>query len=283
MRLPAAFFRLAWYVFIVLTVSLASAGTRDPDTPDEKYVEFGKKFENVQVFKGVIDIQIVDKDNAIFTEQYGSCVIIKPHWVLTAAHMVTDDGKEVKAVSVIKDGKEYNLPYFIRHPEHDLNDDTKNDIALCYSEQEIPCKFYPELYRQADERNKLSTIAGYGWHGTFETGMTDLDGKKRGGHNRIDDVQENHLLCLPTKGPDKRPLEFLITQGDSGGGLFIGNKLAGINSLLFVPDGVPDGTYTDIAAFTRISLVADWIDAEIEKYERRITGKITLAPDVNKK
>ena len=80
MRLPAAFFRLAWYVFIVLTVSLASAGTRDPDTPDEKYVEFGKKFENVQVFKGVIDIQIVDKDNAIFTEQYGSCVIIKPRF-----------------------------------------------------------------------------------------------------------------------------------------------------------------------------------------------------------
>ena len=82
---------------------------------------------------------------------------------------------------------------------------------------------------------------------------------------------------------DKFPLEFMIAPGDSGGGMFIGNKLAGINSFLMAADKKPDGTYGDEAAFTRISLYVDWIAEQIEKHERFILGQTTLAPDVMEK
>ena len=32
-------------IFIALVRSISIAGTIDPDTPDEKYLEFGKKFD----------------------------------------------------------------------------------------------------------------------------------------------------------------------------------------------------------------------------------------------
>jgi hypothetical protein len=70
----------------------------------------------------------------------------------------------------------------------------------------------------------------------------------------------------------------MIAQGDSGGGLFIGNKLAGINSFLMASDKQPDGTYGDESAFTRVSLYADWVESEIEKYELALQARATTGP-----
>ncbi len=62
--------------------------------------------------------------------------------------------------------------------------------------------------------------------------------------------------------------------------MFIGNKLAGINSFLMAVDKKPDGTYGDESAFTRVSLYSDWIESEIAKHMLKIHGKSTLASDV---
>jgi len=70
----------------------------------------------------------------------------------------------------------------------------------------------------------------------------------------------------------------MLAPGDTGGGMFIGNALAGINSFVMAEDGNPDGTYTDESAFTRVSLYANWVESEIEKYEHALQARATLNP-----
>jgi hypothetical protein len=57
----------------------------------------------------------------------------------------------------------------------------------------------------------------------------------------------------------KTSLEFLIASGDSGGGLFIDGKLAGINSCIMAVNGSPKSDYRTESGHTRISINLDWI------------------------
>ena len=60
-------------------------------------------------------------------------------------------------------------------------------------------------------------------------------------------------------------LEFLISHGDSGGGLFIDGQLAGINSSVLSKDGKTDSNYGDESCHTRISRYKDWLDDVMNK------------------
>jgi hypothetical protein len=71
----------------------------------------------------------------------------------------------------------------------------------------------------------------------------------------------------------------MIAPGDSGGGMFIGNELAGINSFLAHADGKPDGTYGDDSAFTRVSMYRDWVELQIRQHEHALVGQATLGPE----
>jgi len=59
-------------------------------------------------------------------------------------------------------------------------------------------------------------------------------------------------------------LEYCISHGDSGGGLFIDQKLAGINSIVLASDKNPDSNYGDESGHTRISKYKDWIEDNIK-------------------
>ena len=152
-------------------------------------------------------------------------------------------------------------------------------MALGYSAQNFEADFYPELYTDTDEVGKAATIAGYGFYGTFHSGAKFTDGKKRAGHNLLDSQERGVLLCSPSRGAQRFPLEFMIAPGDSGGGMFIGNKLAGINSFLIAIDKKPDGTYSDESAFTRVSLYVDWVESQIKQYELALTAQATTGAD----
>ena len=230
---------------MLLLNNISLGGTIDPSTPDKKYIEFGKKFESVVRIKAKI------KSN----HQFGSAVIIKPHWALTAAHVVIDTEEK----TILGENQEYPITKIIIHEKFEENDIGHNDIALCYSPEDFKLNFYTPLYTDHNELGKQITIAGYGSHGTFLTGAKESDGIKRAGSNVIDGIEKSILICTPSTS-GKTALEFMIAPGDSGGGMFIGNKLAGINSFLMAKDKKPDGTYTDESAFTRISLYADWIE-----------------------
>ena len=61
--------------------------------------------------------------------------------------------------------------------------------------------------------------------------------------------------------PLTRPLnlEYQLAKGDSGGALFIGGLLAGVNSFIDSRDGRTDADYGDISATTRVSSHSNWI------------------------
>ena len=254
---------LLWFVLVLPAGALlVLAGTTDPNTPDQKYVDFGQQFPCV---KRIRALEQQPKDPKKVITWYASAVVIRPHWILTAAHVVGN----VAQPTILGDtpaSAAYPLGMIIVHP---LFDDNKNgfyDIALGYSEKDFGLDFYPELYTAHDELGKTSTLAGFGFRGTFHTGTTESDNKRRAGSNVVSRIERSVLVCDPSRH-NRTSLEFLITPGDSGGGLFIGNKLAGIHSFLMAADGKPNGTYTDESAHTRVSLYADWVESQIKQYE----------------
>lgn len=247
-----------------------TAGTRDPETPDEKYVEFGKKFPFV---KRIRAREPKPADPMRVVTWYASAVLIKPHWVITAAHVV-DGVADPTILGDAENASEYPLSYIVSHPQFDDGKNGFYDLALGYSEKDFGLEFYPELNTDTDELGKAVTLAGFGFQGTFHTGMTEQDHKRRAGSNKISSLERSVLVCDPSKD-NRTALEFLITPGDSGGGLFIGNKLAGIHSFLMAADGKPNGTYTDESAHTRVSLYADWVESQIEQYERARRARAT--------
>lgn len=252
---------LILFLTFIIGINGAFAGTIDPDTPDHKYVEFGKEFKSVGKICGTY------QDG---TEFCGSCIVISPYTILTAAHVVND----YKKVKVIINDKDYEISECIIYAEYKKFND--GDIAICYSKQPIKLDYYPELYEKSDEVGKQCTISGYGSHGTFLSISLDFDGKKRAGSNTIDKIlvlsitkdgkdipyESDLLICSPSKtnDKDKTSLEFLIASGDSGGGLFIDNILAGINSGLFKnPKHINTTKYGMESGHTRISKYRKWI------------------------
>jgi hypothetical protein len=263
-------------IFLGISSSFVIAGTIDPNTPDSKYLEFG------QQFKSVVRIRAIGKcDNPQCDqkehEQFGSGVIIAPNWILTAAHVLKDTREPV----VIRDGgQEYRLQHVILHHEFVREKIGLHDLALGYTSEDFKLNTYTPLYTGADELGKAITISGYGMHGTFTSGSVDSDGKKRGGHNVIDGKERTVLVCSPTPGIGRMPLEFMLAPGDSGGGMFIGDKLAGINSFVMATDKKPNGTYGDESAFTRVSMYVDWVHSQMRNYELALKAQVTTHGDI---
>lgn len=251
----------------------ARPGTRDPNTPDDKYVDYAKDFHYIA--------RIMARDKDTDKPQFASAVLIRPNWALTAAHVVHNT-KDV-AILMNDDKVFIKIPVVIQHKGFDpAKDPGFHDIALCYSEKDFGLEFYPPLHKKVDEEGQVCSISGYGLNGTFSTGITHADTKRRAGSNKIDRCERAVLICTPSKH-NKTALEFLICMGDSGGGLFIGNELAGINSFVTSDLGkVPDSTYGTEAAHTRISLYYDWINTQIELHELIAQGRLTTSADPEK-
>jgi len=97
---------------------------------------------------------------------------------------------------------------------------------------------------------------------------TEFEEKKL---NKIDYISDSLLMCSPSI-MSKTELEFLIASGDSGGGLFIDNKLAGINSCVMAVDKKPDSTYNDESGHTRVSKFLGWIKEHMQKRREQAQG-----------
>ena len=244
-------------LFAILTTSL-SAGTIDPNVNDIKYVEYGSKHECV------VSIFGKNEDEKSF---FASAVLVRPRIILTAAHVIKDTSK-----SFIKFKDEnIKIDYAVYPNAFDENNISKFDIAICLLEKPCDLDFYPELYSEEDELGKVCSIAGFGMHGTYDKGITSYDGKKRAGSNIVEEISDDMLFC--TLSNKKTNLEILASIGDSGGGLFINQKLAGINSIVWTKEknGKLDSNLLDGSGHTRISLHIDWLKkiiAALEKVEQ---------------
>lgn len=223
---------------------LAAAGTIDPGCSDRKHLEYGSQFHCV--------LKISGRDKESNREAWASCVAISPRWIVTAAHVVTEcddwsvsvSGTTVKVVRVL------------------IHDDFEDghDIAIGKTESDLGLDFYPALYGHQDEAGKLASICGYGITGTFRTGGVLSDGLRRAGSNFVDEVDSRGLLICSVGKGERTSLEYCIAPGDSGGGLFIDGKLAGINSVVIAKGRSPKSTYGEESGHTRISTHREWIN-----------------------
>lgn len=234
------------YILILfLLINHCLAGTIDPNTSDEKYLKYAQEFECVGTITG-------KSENG--SNYFASAVAIDSQHILTAAHVV----KDCKTCFFEIGGRKYNIYKVIYSQKYD-NGFGVGDIAIGFSEQKLQIESYPQLYSDNDEKGKLCSISGFGMTGTFLTGPNIGDTKQRAGTNMIDTIDSELLVCSPTKGKNKTKLEFLIASGDSGGGLFIDGKLAGINSCIFVSKGSPNSKYGTESGHTRVSIYRNWI------------------------
>lgn len=228
---------------------VAKSGTIDPNIDDNKYIEYGKKFNCVVRLNGIYN------DGTHFA---ASAVIIDKRHILTAAHVI----EECKSCWIVVDNIRINIIEIISHKDFKKEKFGIADIAVGKSEKDLILDFYPALYTNFDELNKICYIAGFGLTGNFNTGITHSDGLRRAGSNTIDNIYNDLLMCSPSRNTKDKitELEFLIGSGDSGGGLFIDGKLAGINSCVMCdPGNKPNSSYGDDAGHTRISTYIDWI------------------------
>lgn len=228
--------------------SLVCAGTIDPNTPDSQYIEYGNQFECV------VKIQGRYQDDSLYE---GSAVLIDDHHFLTAAHVITN----YKNCSIFSKNKKFDIQRILSHPDFKNDSVGFADIALGYSDDKFNLEYYPPLYEENDEIGKICSISGYGFTGNFNIGAKIYDGKKRAGSNTIDKIDRDLLVCSPSyrHHDDYTQLEFLIASGDSGGPLFIDQKIAGIHSLVMTAKKKTESKYNEESGHTRISRFIKWI------------------------
>jgi len=209
---------LSIFFFIHICCSLtAVSGVIDPLIQDEKYVTYAEDFVYIGQVYGITKTD----------EPYSaSCVAINDYIIITAAHVFED----AKTILVLINDKNLSICESIPHPHFAHHKLGINDIAICKTNKPIELKWYPGLYENKDELNKICCLSGFGKTGTFTTGPIKTDGIRRAGSNKIDSIKSGVLLCDLSTQNNKTQLEFFISPGDSGGGLFIDNKLAGIHS-----------------------------------------------------
>lgn len=269
------FLRFMLCAAVLVLSGVSHAGTHDPSTPDQKYIDFGKKFPFVVKVKAMQQLG----ENAVGAVgiNTGSGVAIGSRWVLTAAHVFPEGN--VNGGFIVLDGKPdapIPLDIVVVHGGFSSKKIGWHDIALCHTAADIGLDFYPQPYTESNEKGSLCTMSGWGATGTFNTGFTKFDGIRRAGSNTISDVDKSVLICEPSR-KNKTSLEFLICPGDSGGGLFIGNEVAGIVSYIMGPSSgkPPRAVYGDTAAFTRVSLYANWIKTH-QALINAATGNISV-------
>lgn len=229
-------------IFFLFFTGYSLAGTIDPKNNDKQYVTYGQKFVHIGKIYGTDQAGL---------EYYGSCVAYDQKIVLTASHILHD----ANDASVLINKKNIKVKQWVVHHKFEYKVLGLYDIAICLLEEDIGLDWYPELYEHKNELNKICSISGYGNYGTFFTGPTKVDDLKRAGSNRISVIENGVLVCDPSLDHTKTELEFFIAPGDSGGGLFIDKKIAGINSytMKFKP------SKKQFSCHTRISDHVEWI------------------------
>lgn len=244
-------------ILIVLSIGLFSfGGTIDPNIQDKKYLDFGSKFYCVVKLCGTYE------NDQMFC---ASGVIIEENFLLTAAHVV----KGYKTCYIKINDKKYDLDSIQIHEDFETEFGIA-DIAIAFKKDGFGLEFYPPIYTDNDEIGKISSICGWGLTGNFNTGVTLSDNKLRAGSNTIDYIDKDLLICSASKfgTKDHTPLEYLICSGDSGGGLFIDGKLAGINSCVMATKKSPSSKYGDESGHTRVSNFIKWINEYKERMNK---------------
>ena len=208
-----------------------------------------------------------------------SGVLINRRWMLTAAHCV-DAGR--RQINVRFGNQNYSGVSWYTHRDWDgnyTNPAQGGDIALVRLDRRVMNVNPAKIFR-GDPRGKVGTSVGFGSFGTGSSGNVNfLPNFKLGGRNLIDSyyragasnrrVFRTDMDAPGTPAPDifgnvsaddyATTMEFSIASGDSGGGTFIGDRLAGIHSFGQVVPGTNLAFFGFEQGIERVQAYLPWI------------------------
>ncbi len=223
----------------------------------------------------------------------GSCVLIHPRMVLTAAHTLIKltDGK---SLVVEFEGYQITVDSFVLHPWYLNNKEV--DLAILYLATPVETIKPAQINRSMREVSHVGTSVGYGNFSVANNprDITDAGRLKSAGQNVLDSLvgkplpnkKKPHLYAdfdspdtfqfNRSGSPEALELEYGLDGGDSGGGMFIHLKgrevLAGINAIQNknIADIIRTKSfYGSSSQWVRVSVFKKWIRKKIVAFDRR--------------
>ena len=237
------------FAAFLLGVPAAMAGTTDDSVADAKYIEYAKAFASYTV-------KVTGRDEHGRLNE-ATATLLSPHWAITAAHVVAGVGELV----LVSGDSRRPVDRVVTHPEWSDDSHGWHDLALLHCDQDAAIGYYPPLSEGGERVGQVVSIVGYGLHGRISEGHSTHDGKLRAGTQTIERFERTVIVCHAQCGTST--LEFCIAPGDSGGPLFAGGKLAGVNSFTMAPKGPLKSKAGEETAHTRVSLYREWITGVI--------------------
>lgn len=249
--MPTLILSITW---VLLAVGSADLIVGRHDVDEVTYVELGREYgATVGTFSG------------------GCGTLVRPTWVVTAAHVADGDWFE-DWMDI--GGKRYTIERKIIHPDYLLQDGIRHDIALIELSEPVLDVEPARIYRGTDEVGKDIWFAGTGWAGTGLHGMVDehinRDRIMRAAQNRVSGTGREYIEFV-FDGPDSEdalPYEGISGPGDSGGPALLFEDgvpwLLGVSShQLGQGEAGIQGVYGVREYYTRISDYLEWIDGHI--------------------
>jgi hypothetical protein len=226
-------FVIIFCIFCFVSSINAYGIVRNHKNPDEDYINLGSNFNN---------IVRIETENS-----FGSGIILNDNTIITSAHNL----KFKKNIKIIDQYKEIRPQNIIYHKN--------KDIVILKTLENLNVNKVIQFYN-GNYKNETFIIVGYGYTGTGQTGAVLRDFKKRAGNIVCNEQNGDFCECL-FKDYDGLETEACAAKGDSGGGVFFEENLAGIITYVTGKggDGVADSSYGDKTAFIPINTIEEWI------------------------
>lgn len=241
---------MRWLLMLFAWSSVAVAGTIEDGIDDARYLTYGSTF-------GAFTCQIIGVEST-GKPAHATCVLLGPHWAVTAAHVVHD----MQTAAVIAADRRHRVDRVFVHQEW-TGEYARHDIALVHVAEPFVLTRYPPLSDGSERLGDVATAAGYGMTGRLSTGLQERPPGLRAGTQRLFGTEASVWVCKIERGGT--PLPLCIAPGDSGGGLWAraadgSTRLVGINSCVTrYGGGRPRHVAGEESCHTRVSLYLDWI------------------------